>query len=66
MGFEQFLRYAENMMRVVRFDLRLGVTLGFVRHDEVEPLISRYDRLQRRIRHMLEKLELCKHNPVHQ
>ena len=64
MGFEQFLRYAENMMRVVQFDLRLGVTLGLVSYEEVELFISRCDKLQRRIRHMLEKLELCEHKSV--
>ena len=65
MGFEQFLWYAENMLRNVQFELRLGVVLGLMRYDEVEQFISRYGELIQRIRCMHDGSQLFKHGPVH-
>ncbi len=65
MGFEQFLWYAENMLRVVQFELRLGVVLGLIHYDEVEQFISRCGELTQRIRCMHDGKQLSKHGTAH-
>jgi hypothetical protein len=63
-GFRQFLRYAEHMMRVVQFDIHLGVRSGLFSYDKVEDSIPRCCELRRRMRYVLERLELCEHKSV--
>ena len=65
MGFMQFLEYAENMMRVIEFKLRLGVLLGHFHHNEAEGLITRCKAIRCRMRNILDGSEICSHDPVH-
>jgi len=65
MGFIQFLWYAENMVRVIEFELNLGVLLGHLQHSEVEDLIFKYKKLRCRIRNILDGSKIYSQDPVH-